>query len=248
MPNWCESEVRITHADADKLAALHKAAEAAMDAEDMTESFFNHVKPQPEGMYHGNLRVGGNRPEINWYDWNCENWGTKWSEHDLMADLHEGTIHKWGYGDEGTVVEQKCNMLSLYFCTAWSPPTPIIEELVSQGFHVEHIFMEAGWSYWGWTINGEEVASGEVHTHHVDAYGNSYSEWEELPDGAEGKGEKQTITKSRSDGSEYSYTIHEIEWEINEKKSKEKFLAANDHGEITELVWENCRLYEVRGG
>lgn len=47
----------------------------------------------------------------DWYEWAVEHWNTKWPAY----------RHKWIY--EG------CDRLDFTFCTAWSPPTPIFEEL-----------------------------------------------------------------------------------------------------------------------
>jgi len=46
-------------------------------------------------------------PNRNWYDWRINNWGTKWNAYDFN-DIEPGS-----YG----------------FCTAWSPPIPVIRAL-----------------------------------------------------------------------------------------------------------------------
>lgn len=55
-----------------------------------------------------NLKKYGHK---NWYDWRCDKWGTKWNSYDTDWD-----------GDFA-------HAESIRFCTAWCPPTPVIEKL-----------------------------------------------------------------------------------------------------------------------
>lgn len=61
---------------------------------------------------------------INWYDFACENWGTKWGAYDVIV-LHEDD-----------------KRLALEFNTAWSPPEPIFDELVKRGYKVNCIWQD----------------------------------------------------------------------------------------------------------
>lgn len=51
----------------------------------------------------------------NWYDWACQNWGTKWN----AGSAEEPVVEK----------EDGLTRATLNFETAWSCPVPIIEEL-----------------------------------------------------------------------------------------------------------------------
>jgi hypothetical protein len=66
-----------------------------------------------------------------WYDWRIENWGTKWEIYDATCDRMDA------------------NTLVLYFYTAWSPPFPIFDKLVSMGFEVNARYLDEGWMYIG---------------------------------------------------------------------------------------------------
>lgn len=61
---------------------------------------WNHVDAAP-----------GERQPLDWYDWRCKNWGTKWNAYD--QDL----------------IGVSYNCIELKFDTAWAPPMPIIEKL-----------------------------------------------------------------------------------------------------------------------
>jgi hypothetical protein len=100
---------------------------------------FNKIKPQPENIFRGDLGLKEeemcrreNRP--TWYDWNRENWGTKWNSSEceqekynsftfvtawqgvpnLMLELskqNEGVEFEYEYADEDT----GCNVGSYVF-------------------------------------------------------------------------------------------------------------------------------------
>ena len=77
---------------------------------------FAAIVPEPDNLFKDNLGSEDRKRCAeegipNWYDWNCDNWGTKWNAYDQSyEDL--------GYG---------CHQLT--FDTAWSPPLPVIEAL-----------------------------------------------------------------------------------------------------------------------
>lgn len=84
---------------------------------------FNKILPTPENIFHGPLGPDERKlyGKNNWYDWNCENWGTKWNAYDIHA--------------ENNYVE---------FSTAWSAPLPVIAKLALMfpDIHIEHLWAD----------------------------------------------------------------------------------------------------------
>ena len=76
--------------------------------EETFEAYARHGK-----VYYTNLVQYGS---IDWYDWCCDNWGTKWNA---------------CHGEIGEIVEHEGGQAELHviFETAWSMPSPIFEAL-----------------------------------------------------------------------------------------------------------------------
>lgn len=143
MPNWCNNSLTITHKDVDKLENLMSRMR-----DDEDGGFFNHIKPMPEKIR--NTTSPDDSP--NWYDWSCDNWGTKWDA--ACIDQYQYTENTVGFS----------------FDTAWSPPIPIYEELTKQGFEVQAYYVEFGMMYAGsWYSDENGKISGE-HTDDIDKY------------------------------------------------------------------------------
>ncbi len=83
------------------------------------EGFCNEIIPRPAA------------EAKNWYDWNCKNWGSKWDVTDMSLEYEDDT------------------QLNLSFATAWSPITPIFEELVKRGFKVLAEYQDEGYMFAG---------------------------------------------------------------------------------------------------
>lgn len=76
--------------------------------------------------------------EEDWYNWNLANWGTKW----------DANIIDWDRGGD--------NELSIYFESAWSPPTALYEFLTEEGWEVDAVYHECGMAYAGLFVDGED--------------------------------------------------------------------------------------------
>lgn len=67
----------------------------------------------------------------SWYKWRVEKWGTKWNAYDT------------------SVLKQEPSRLVITFETAWSPPEPIFDQLVSEGFEVNCLWQDEDPSNYG---------------------------------------------------------------------------------------------------
>lgn len=139
MPNRCENRLTIWHKDADVLDNLMAQVRA-----DDNGDLFKYIKPMPDNTFRGALgnkeREECERKGIpNWYDWSIDNWGTKWDACQM----------DWSHGDDGNV--------TFTFNTAWSPPIPVYEALMEQGFDVEAYYVEYGCAFAGeWHYSSED--------------------------------------------------------------------------------------------
>lgn len=120
MPNWCDNSVRLSHSDKSKVDAL----EAVLQSED--QAVFQHLRPRPES------------EEENWYDWNINNWGTKW----------EMGIIDWERQDDHTIW--------ISFQSAWSPPIALYEHVYDEGWEVEGLYNESGCAFAGIWKDGDD--------------------------------------------------------------------------------------------
>ena len=75
---------------------------------------FNKIIPQPKDLFLGNLgdKEYEKYGDHNWYDWNCENWGTKWNAFESHAEVSEDKT-----------------ALAVDFETAWAAPIPVAKKL-----------------------------------------------------------------------------------------------------------------------
>lgn len=149
MPNWVNSDISFTG----KKLALDELFIKLSSILEKEDGLFNHIKPRPEILTL--FRIGwandsdtgeevrvwkelpngtdaeGNAitrvkaiPEdeakeiiaehgtLSWYDWSMREWGTKW---DVSAEECE--------------IRRNPRSVTLFFTTAWSCPTPILEKL-----------------------------------------------------------------------------------------------------------------------
>ena len=118
MPNWCENSLVIK--------ATNKNIKSIEDMErlrsllDETLQYYDNgnahgllsaIVPMPEeliGTVKGSTPEKPNGDKYNWYDWCCNNWGTKW---DVDCTYEFRGDHKIEFG----------------FDSAWAPPIPWLE-------------------------------------------------------------------------------------------------------------------------
>jgi len=134
MPNWCLNEVRVHFPDKQTRDSFLKAVEGGRKASMMvgdekieqmehTTMLFNKILPRPE------------EEDENWYEWNIENWGTKWEPDIIHFDREDDTTVYW----------------EMY--TAWAPPEGIYNKLVDdwkdEDVHICWFFREDGMQFAG---------------------------------------------------------------------------------------------------
>ena len=146
MPNWCSNSFVITSANDEMEAEFNSA---------LKKGLFNAFVPHPdwentpnsegelpkwsceEGQGYRHLVWANNKADERWYNWNCENWGTKWDV--------------WG---EETHLHRDGEAIHLSFDTAWSPPIAFLISL-SEKYPESNItlhYSEEGCDFMGVTV------------------------------------------------------------------------------------------------
>jgi hypothetical protein len=105
MPNWCQNLLVISGSEAD----VQKFELANYkDAQTLT---FSAAVPMPESK------------QDDWYNWNCEHWGTKWDATDVKINRDQ---------EQGWLKDEDDVHLSYRFSTAWSDPDQWFERMAPQ--------------------------------------------------------------------------------------------------------------------
>jgi hypothetical protein len=119
MPNWCNNTVTLSHTDTAKISDILQVCQ------------------KDEALLFQLLRPCPPEQQEDWYNWNVENWGTKW---DVKPELLE---------------QPDANTVTLVFETAWSPPLNLYEYLLTQGWSVSAKFHESGAAFVGDFVDGD---------------------------------------------------------------------------------------------
>jgi hypothetical protein len=128
MPNHCYNVLKISNDDINKIDALDKAIKNG-------DGLFQHLRPNPDG-----------ENADNWYEWNRENWGTKW---DVRKNENcNCDIISYDRDDD---------ILSMSFDTAWCPPIELYNFLHEKGWIIEAYYIEEGDDFMGMYIDGEDT-------------------------------------------------------------------------------------------
>jgi hypothetical protein len=127
MPNWCNNEMTITHADP-------QMVQRAADAWNRTE-FLQEFIPEPKEF--PTKENGGQMPD--WWHWRTTNWGVKW---DLGAGEYNGDA------------EVRNGSFSVGFESPWSPPVEAYKKLLEMGFKIEAYYFEGGIGFCGSFLHG----------------------------------------------------------------------------------------------
>lgn len=122
MPNWCQNVATIYHEDNEKIDAIEN--ELNKDKDDI--GLFQILRPRPADQ------------EENWYDWNINNWGTKW----------EASVYDFDRVDDHNI--------KINFDTAWGPCITLYEFLDSEGYEVDGFYHEEGMAFCGRYAHGTD--------------------------------------------------------------------------------------------
>ena len=119
MPNWCNNTIEF-QGTKEQINAFVSFLD-----EQNGKDWFSFFRPTPP-----ELKVEG------WYEWNIENWGTKWN-----CDAQDWMKVENPNADEASV--------TFWFDSAWSPPTTLYEFIESEGFSVRASYDEPGMCFVG---------------------------------------------------------------------------------------------------
>ena len=84
----------------------------------------------------------------NWYDWRCDNWGTKWDVNEFYGVDRQYLTEQ----NEGE------STISFGFSSAWSPPIGAYDKFMDSGHNVEikAYYYEGGCAFMGEWDNGSD--------------------------------------------------------------------------------------------
>lgn len=126
MPNWCSNTLIIKGKTKD-ISKLIKQVEITESegTELHAKNFFSFHKIIPRPVSE----------DSNWYNWNCDNWGTKWDSCETSVSLD--------WEDSGEII--------YCFETAWNGVPDVIHELAKQHkkLSMNYVFYEGGMGFYG---------------------------------------------------------------------------------------------------
>ena len=206
MPNYCTNTLVLeaTHEELNKFYIENKLVDTVKN-EYSYLSFAKSV-PQPEN-------------NNDWYNWNINNWGTKWDTCECECDQVDSVFENLG---------TDFTNLTYHFDTAWGPPSNWLERVAEKykNIHFDLEYSEPGMDFWGKKeydngsfISSEEMPLGEHNWSFVD---------EDIL--------KNIIGKYTNEINEEN--IHEMTEEIFEEYVNEDQYLENIHGFIENLLQE----------
>ena len=171
MPNWCYNYVTVKGDPKElrRLVEAMKITEKNAQGEDYQTFGLNHLYPCPTELTKTTASFGhAHSPEheqqmkdnlakygvTDWYDWNIENYGTKWGA--CSMEMDEGNL------------DEENGSLHFHFESAWSPANGLMEKV--SGLFPELIFgmhnTEEANFFACWFIfhNGKTVSDGDIPT------------------------------------------------------------------------------------
>ena len=143
MPNHCDQQVHL-RGPRNLIKEIYEHLELANPV------FCQLIKPMPFEMFVQPKVSKQGHAIPAWYDWRCENWGTKWEVCDVQFTEAELTVI-------GNPYEDGCEAEFGFHCwTAWGPPLPVWNALVDLGISVDADYQDEGGMFEGRYVNGED--------------------------------------------------------------------------------------------
>ena len=143
MPNHCYQQVHI-RGPREIVKEIYEHLELA------NPMFCQLIKPMPFNTF---VKPRVSRKSCStpaWFDWRCDNWGTKW-------DVCNVEIMDEGFTDLGNPLEDDCEAEFAFNCwTAWAPPIPVWSHLVDLGIKVDADYQDEGGMFEGRYVNGDD--------------------------------------------------------------------------------------------
>ena len=165
MPNWFYMTLEVNGKEEDVLTFVKNVKGSKKYETEGHDFDFNHFIPQPNNIFRDN--IGAIKKEEldamglpNWYDWNVENWGTKWNAHCEFVDFNGG----------GAVYNLE---------TAWADPRPVIHKMIEMYPNLSFVIEgeEESQSY-GIYIDSAEDIYGEEEPSYVDEDNDRDVHWD----------------------------------------------------------------------
>ena len=144
MPNWCNNGITIKHKDSamidrvilGKDGLLMEFIPTPQALIDTVSGWMGEDKQAAhEAQQRANIEQYGFK---DWYDWNVNNWGTKW---DFSLD---------------NVDRVDANTVTAAFDSAWAPPVDAYRKLCALGFEIEAFYYEPGMCFVGKVVGDED--------------------------------------------------------------------------------------------
>lgn len=158
MPNWCLNTVEFIGSPS-QVEQIRKAVEEE-------DGLFQSLVPMPQALEDtvngsenakpdwqkkNSAKLKKEHGADNWYDWNINNWGTKW---DAAESCIDDIAIDW--------LNPKSSSIQISFETAWSPPTRFYDELLDKmtakgkDFSIYATYHEPGCCFMGVWSDGDD--------------------------------------------------------------------------------------------
>lgn len=115
--------------------------------------FCQLVCPMPFEQWQAPKTKWGDYEVEGWYDWRCNNWGTKW-------DVVNVEIDEKISNDQGRYLFDPTTRSRFAFrCwTAWGPPVPVWDKLHELGVNVHATYQDEGGLFEGEYVDGQDAS------------------------------------------------------------------------------------------